>query len=147
MKNAESPRSYRTALAGAVVIGAAVFAVGLRSSPRQAWAALLLANFYFLGLSVFAPVFLSIQRLASAQWHEPFRRLLRAMFAYLPVGALLTALLLLGARRLYPWAAPEAAQDAYFRTHAGFFNLPFFALRAALYLAVWHFAGRRLVAG
>lgn len=125
--------------------GAAVFLLGLRLAPARAWAGLLVANFFLLGLSVFAGVFLSIQRLASATWHERFRPLVAAFAGYLPIGAAITAFLLLGARRLYPWAGPDAAHDAFAAARASVLNLPFFAARSAVYLTVWYLAMRPIL--
>ncbi len=128
----------RPALLAAVAAGGgALFAVGLRLEPARAWADLLAVNFYLLSMSLFAGVFLAIQRLTSSTWHAPLRRVVAALAAYLPVGALVTGLLLLGVPHLYPWARPGAAQDAYLRAHAAVLNRPFFAGRAAVYLLVW----------
>jgi hypothetical protein len=120
-----------------------LFTVGAWLSPERAGAGLLLANFYFVSLALSALAFIAIQNLASAGWPVVFRRVPEAMTAYLPVGAAATAAIALGARFIYPWAAPGAAEAL--GGKAAYLNVGMFALRAAIIWAVWLFSARRLV--
>jgi len=52
---------------------------------------------------------------------------------------------LLGVSSLYPWAQPEVvAADELLQKKAAYLNVPFFAVRAFLYFAVWAFLAWRL---
>lgn len=135
--------SQSSALAKIAAAAAVLFAVGAWLSPHRAGAGLLLANFYFASLALAALVFIAVQNLASAGWPVVFRRVPEAMTAYLPAGAAATAAIALGARFVYPWAAPGAA--ASLGGKAAYLNAGMFALRAALCWAVWLFFARRLV--
>jgi hypothetical protein len=132
-------------LTGAALAGAAAFLGAVAFFPRRAWADLLLANFYFLGVSLFAAVFLAIQALTTAHWHESFRRIFSSMTSYIPVGAALTGVLLFGTRALYFWAGPQSGADVFVSRRSAYLNPAFFALRAAFYLAVWYFSARAVV--
>lgn len=126
-------------LAGAAAV---VFAAGAWLSPERAGAGLLLANFYCVSLALSALVFVAVQNLSSAGWAVVFRRVPEAMTAYLPAGAAVTAAIALGARFIYPWAAPGAAEAL--GGKAAYLNTGMYALRAALIWAAWLFFARRL---
>ena len=131
------------ALIKTAVAAAVLFAVGAWLSPGRAGAGLLLANVYFVSLALSALVFVAVQNLTSAGWSVLFRRVPEAMTAYLPAGAAATAAIALGARFIYPWAAPDAA--AALGGKAVYLNVGMFAARAAVCWAVWLFFARRLV--
>lgn len=135
--------SQSSALKKTVAAAAVLFAVGAWLSPERAGAGLLLANFYFISLALSALIFIAIQNLASAGWPVVFRRVPEAMTAYLPAGAAVTAVIALGARFFYPWAAPGAAEAL--GGKAAYLNVGMFALRAAIIWAFWLFFSRRLV--
>src|SRR6185437_1299729 len=61
------------------------------------------------------------------RWGEPIRPPLIAAAGLMPVVALLFIPILLGAARLYPWAAEPGR----------YLNLPFFAARSVACLAIW----------
>jgi len=107
-----------------------------------AWAGLLWANVFFLSLSLGAAVFVAIQNLSSAGWPVAFRRVPEAMTAYLPVGAALTLLLLVGGRGAFPWAAPDAPRFP----GASYLGLRLLAARTAVFFACWIYFARRLSA-
>ncbi len=133
-----------SALTKTAAAAAVLFAVGARLSPVRAGAGLLLANFYFVSLALSALVFIAVQNLAAAGWPVVFRRVPEAMASYLPMGAAATAAIVLGARFVYPWAAPGAAEAL--GGKAAYLNVGMFALRAFIIWAVWLFFARRLVA-
>lgn len=136
--------AQRSALKLAAAAGAAAFALGCYVEPGRAWGGLFVGNFFFVSLSLAAAVFIAVQNLASAGWSVVFRRVPEAMTAYLPVGAALTAVLFLGARFIYPWAAPGAVEIL--GPKAGFLNIPAVGARAALCWALWLVLIRGMVA-
>ncbi|MFI5345553.1 MAG: hypothetical protein ACHQ51_04185 [Elusimicrobiota bacterium] len=131
-----------SALTKTAAVAAVLFAGGAWLSPERAGAGLLLANFYFVSLALSALVFIAVQNLASAGWPVVFRRVPEAMSAYLPAGAAVTAAIALGARFVYPWAAPGGAEAI--GGKAAYLNVGMFALRAAIIWAAWLFFSRRL---
>jgi len=134
-------------LKGLLGLGILCFAASLYLGPSRALADPLIGNFYFVSLSLAAACFIAIQYLSSAGWSVVLRRVPEAMTAYLPVGAAVTGVLILAGARLYPWAQPElVAADAALQSKAAYLNLPFFAVRAAIYFAAWSFLIRRLLA-
>ena len=136
-KSLLAPRA-RTACVALAAIGAAAFLLGLKLAPQRALAGLLLGNTYFLMLAITALVFIAIQNLVGAGWSTLFRRVPEAMTAYLPAGALVMLVVLLGSHSLYHWAHHAAAvHDPVLHAKAGYLNLPFWAVRAAAILAAW----------
>jgi hypothetical protein len=140
-----APRA-RAACAALAVLGAAALVAGLKFAPQRALAALLLGNTYFLMLAVTALVFIAIQNLVGAGWPVMFRRVPEAMTAYLPAGALGLLVVLLGSHSLYHWADPAAAvHDPVLHAKAAYLNLPFWAARAVVILALWWVFARAIV--
>jgi|CXWL01.1.fsa_nt_gi hypothetical protein len=128
----------KAACATLAAIGAAAFLLGLKLAPQRTLAAFLLGNTYFLMLAITALVFIAIQNLVAAGWPTLFRRVPEAMTAYLPAGALGMLVVLLGSHSLYHWAHHAASvHDPILHAKAGYLNLPFWALRAAVILAAW----------
>ena len=129
-------------LAGAV--GAAGLALtlvgGMVGDPRRALWAYLVAFVYWLGLAVGALILLGSFHAASAKWPVVLRRFLEALPASLPLFVVLFVPILVGMRHLFPWvdaaALPEKVRKAV--EHRGaWLSVPFFAIRAAIYFAVW----------
>lgn len=122
---------------GAVAIIMAVF-----SHPDRFWANLLLNNFYFISLAIGASFFLSLQNITQSGWSSAFKRIPEALASYIPVGALVMLILLIGANTLYPWINADAKG---FDDHAlhilhhkkPYLNLPFFIIRMVVILVTW----------
>lgn len=135
----------RAALAAFAAVGTAAFLAGLAFAPRRAWADLLLANVYFLGLSAAAVAFVAIQHVVRAGWPTLFRRVPEAMAGYLPIGAALMAAVWVGAGTLYHWAHEGATHhDAVLHAKAGWLNLPAWTARSAAALLLWWAFARAL---
>ena len=122
-------------LGGAASVLAVV--LGLRD-PEQFLRSYLVAFLYWLSIVLGCFAIASLHHLSRGEWGVMIRRVLEAAARTIPVLALLFVPLLLGARVLYPWARPEeVAADPLLRHQAAYLNLPFFALRAGVYFAVW----------
>ena len=136
----------RSACAALVFLGAAAFLAGLKLAPQRALAALLLGNSYFLMLAITALVFIAVSNLSVAAWPVLFRRVPEAMTAYLPAGAAVMLVVLLGSHTLYHWAhAAAAVHDPVLHAKAGYLNLPFWTVRLVLILASWWVFARAIV--
>ena len=116
---------------GVGVAGLALAALGWWLNRQGFYAGWLAAFTLLLGWSLGSVALLLIHRLTGGRWGDALRPALR-------IGASTVALLLpacvplvLGLAWLYPWARPGAPGNA------STLNLPFFAVRGAIYLVVW----------
>jgi hypothetical protein len=79
-----------------------------------------------------------MQYMSGGQWGLVTRRICEAATRNLPFVALLFVPLLFGLPRLYPWAAPGAAQsDHIIQMKSLYLNVPFFVIRAIVFFAIW----------
>lgn len=100
-------------------VGAIGFAIGAAVAPDRAWLNLLVDGFYALSVGVAAMFFLTTQRLSSARWSAGIRRVPEAIMRVLPAAAVVIAIVLLGASRLYPWTDPAALHEDHALVTAG----------------------------
>ncbi len=129
-------RVERPALAVAGVFLAAT-ALGFAFDSGQALRSWLLAFLFWLGFAVGSLGLAMLNQLTGGLWGLVPRRLHEAAARTIPALALAALPLILGAALLYPWAGPGAAQDKELVEKAAYLNLPFFAIRAVAYFAVW----------
>ena len=144
-------RSLMTRAAVLGALGLGLTAVGAAFDTRRALFAYLTAYTFWLGIAAAALVFLMANEAAGARWYVVVRRLLEAIPAALPVLAVLFLPIALGMKQLYPWVdptsvvhggtgpGPHAAQSvaAHLWEHRHpWLNVPFFLVRAVLYLLV-----------
>ena len=111
----------------------------LKNKP---WSALYVALFFFFMISLGALAFYAIQHAAQAGWSVVLFRVMEGITAYLPVGAILLfvffVLSSLHMNHLFVWMDPEVvAHDELIQNKAGYLNVPFFLIRAAIYMAGW----------
>jgi hypothetical protein len=126
------------ALVVAALAAGAVVAAGVVLSPGRAWPNVLLAAMYALGLALGSMLFLAFHYLTGAGWSVCLKRVAEAVASTLPLGAALALAAVAGTGTLYEWSHAEVvAGDPILRHKAAWLDLPFFAGRAVLYLAVW----------
>ncbi len=135
--------SESSALKAVAAIAAVVFALAAYRSPVHGGAGVLIAGVFFSELSLGAMVFMAAQSVAAAGWPTLFRRVPEAMTGFLPVGAAATAVLVLFAGKLYPWAAPGAS--AWLGDRAWYLSLGAFAAVSAVGWTAWIIFARKLV--
>lgn len=115
-------------------LGVGTVVLGLWLAPARAWANLLLASYYLLGLALAAMVFIALQYVSGAGWSAALRRVPEAMTSLLPYGAAGIGLVLVLRSSLYPWVHrlhdPTGFRKAWL-------NYPFFLERSAVYIALW----------
>lgn len=103
----------------------------------------LVAFAWVLSFSLGGLFFVILQHLVRAGWSVVVRRLAEFFAALLPLLAILALPLLFGVGRLYHWAHPEAvAADPILVGKSPYLNVPFFVVRALVYLAFWSWAAR-----
>jgi hypothetical protein len=99
---------------------------------------------FWLGIAVGSLGLAMLNHLTGGLWGAVPRRFHEAAARTVPYLGILFVPILLGAAAVYPWAAPEAAQDEVILRKAAYLNVPFFAARAVLYFAIWTGLGRLL---
>jgi hypothetical protein len=120
-----------------VVIGIIAVIAGFIMDPRRTWANILLHNYYFITLAMGALLWYSIQFITNSGWSAVLQRIPQAIGAFLPVGALLMFLILLGLPHIYEWAHHGIEETDYLIAHKRpFLNIPFFSIRMVLYFAI-----------
>lgn len=128
-----------SAAAGAA--GLLLTLLGGLASPGPALHAYLVAYCYWLGLAIGAVSLVLANHAAGARWNVTVRRIGESAGAILPLFVLLFAPLLLGARHIWFWVAPQppiGKELADLLAHKSIYlNLPSFTLRALVYFTVW----------
>src|SRR3989304_1162904 len=136
-----------------VLIGAGAFFAAIVSDPQRAWYSFLLNYFYFLCLSLAGLFFTALQHATRSTWSVTVRRVAEGVAAYLPVAALLSILLIVGAKYLYSWTFPTftTGHPLHYEGEIApggrltFLNLPFFSLRTGLFFLTWMIFGTLLI--
>ena len=114
---------------------------------NKPWSALYVAAFFFFMISLGALAFYAIQYAASAGWSPLLFRVMQGVSAYLlPGGIILLVFFALSAghlNHLWHWMDgallnPESPKyDGIIAGKQGFLNVPFFFIRAIIYLTGW----------
>ncbi len=109
---------------------------------NKPWSALYVALFFFFMISLGTLAFYAIQHASKAGWPVVLFRVMEGITAYLPVGAILLVVFFvlssLHLNHLFIWMDPEVvAHDELIQNKAGYLNVPFFLIRAAIYIIGW----------
>lgn len=143
----------RAIAAGLTVVGLTALAVGLAvgwsqgDRLRQFLASYLVSYMFFLSISLGALCFVALQHLVRAGWSVTVRRLAEILAANLfPLGILFLPILVclwLGWAGPYAaWLDPQQTADAPLSEgKQAYLSLPFFTIRAAVYLVLWAVLG------
>ena len=113
LPSADLPARYpinRRLLLGSVAAGGAgllLTLVGMVVSPRPALLAYLVAYVYWLGLAIGAFTLVLAHHTAGAKWHVSLRRFNETAGAVIPLFLVLFVPLLLGAKHVWFWVAPQ----------------------------------------
>ena len=124
----------------------------LHQLQNKPWAALYVAAFFFFMIALGTLAFYAIQRAAQAGWPILLYRVMEGITAYLVPGSIIIYVFLvltgLHANHLFVWMDVETvAHDEIIQGKVGYLNVPFFLLRAAIYLIGWNlyrYLSRRL---
>ena len=118
---------------------------------REFSASYLVSFSFFLSISLGALFFVLLQHLVKAGWSVTVRRLAEVLAAntlcmavlFLPILVPLLA----GQTGLYAWSDPARVEaDALLQWKTPYLNVPFFAVRALIYFAVWIVTARFFLA-
>ncbi|GAA0871491.1 quinol:cytochrome C oxidoreductase [Gangjinia marincola] len=115
----------------------------LHQMANRPWAAVYVAAFFFFMISFGALAFYAIQYAAQAGWSPVLFRVMEAITAYLLPGSLIMfGLLLLSGlhlNHLFVWMDAEVvAHDELLQGKQGYLNVPFFLIRAGIFIAAWN---------
>jgi hypothetical protein len=119
-------------------IGAVVGGLGIILHPGDFMPSWLIGFLFFTGLSLGCLGLLMLQHMTGGQWGLVGRRIFEAGARLLPLAALFFIPIVIFAPTLFLWARPEAVQaDPILQFKAPYLNVPFFAIRGAIYFVVW----------
>jgi len=136
-------RGGRTWMLGAAVagiVGLALTFIGMAISPRSALLAYLVAYVFWLGMAIGGVSLVMANHASGARWNVTVRRFGETAGATMPLFIVLFIPLLLGAKHVWIWVAPEAGTkelQELLEHKRPYLNLGFFTVRAAVYFAVW----------
>ena len=111
---------------------------------NKPWAALYVAALFFMLISLGVLAFYAIQHVAQAGWSPVLFRVMEALTSYLVPGAIIVYVLLilsgLHFNHLFVWMDPEVVKhDELIQGKSGYLNVPFFLIRAAIFMGGWIF--------
>ena len=116
----------------------------LHQLQNKPWAAIYVAAFFFFMIALGTMAFYAVQYAAQAGWSPVLFRVMEAISYYLIPGGIIMFLLLLlsgfHVNHLFIWMDPEVvAHDEIIQGKTAYLNVPFFLLRAAIYIGGWCF--------
>lgn len=116
---------------------------------NKPWASIYTAALFFFLIAAGALAFYAIQNAAQAGWSPILFRVMEGISAYIfPGGVIVFVLLVLSSlhlNHLFIWMdADVVAHDEIIANKTGYLNIPFFLIRAAIYIGGWAFFYSRL---
>ena len=114
----------------------------LHQLQNRPWSALYVAAFFFFMIALGVLAFYAIQRAAQAGWSPMLFRVMEGITAYIvPGGIILFVFFILSVmhfNHIFPWMdADVVAHDKLLQNKAGYLNVSFFLIRAAIFLGGW----------
>lgn len=115
----------------------------LTQMQNKPWTAVYVACIFVMLVSLGILAFYGINYAASAGWSPVLFRVMEGLTAYLLPGSIIFFLLLvassMGANHLFIWMDPAIVEhDALIQAKTGYLNIPFFLIRAVIFLAGWN---------
>ncbi len=118
--------------------GLAASGAGWALAPERFVRSWLLGWVFVFGMVLGAYAILLVHTLSRGAWGLVVRRTLGAAAETIPLFALFSLPVVLGAGSLYPWADPaRVAKDEILHHQAAWLNPTFFVVRLVLYFAIW----------
>ncbi len=120
----------------------------LHQMQNRPWSALYIASFFFFMIALGTLAFYAIQYAAQAGWSPVLFRVMEGITAYLPVASVIIIILLLLSafhmNHIFHWMDPDLVKpesehyDKLIAGKSGFLNVPFFLIRAVIFLLGWN---------
>ncbi len=132
-------QSYqKTSLILGVVGVIALIAGFFLAGPEHFFTSYLIGWVFWVQIALGALVILMIQNTVGGRWGLVIQRVMEAATRTLPLMAVLFLVIIIGIPHLYEWShADVVAQDELLQAKAGYLNVPFFVIRAAIYFVIW----------
>src|ERR1041384_1330705 len=136
-----NPPNMSTFQRRALIAGIVLLVALLASALLDRWhmfQAYLIGWTFWTGISVGSIALLMLQHLTGGGWGLVIRRSLEAATRVLPLMVVLFVPVVIGAHSIYhEWTDPaEVAKHPAVQFKAGYLNVPFFTVRAAVYFAI-----------
>lgn len=119
----------------------------LHQLQNKPWAAFYVAALFFMLISLGVLTFYAIQHAAQAGWSPVLFRVMEAITSYLVPGAIIVYVILVLStvyfgdhqlNHLFVWSDKEVLKhDALIQGKSGYLNVPFFLIRAAIFMGGW----------
>jgi len=136
-----------------MAIGVIAMVVGFFTSGEHAgnriWTNVLVNGFFFFGIGLAGTFFLALQFASHSGWSVVVKRVMEAVSAYMPIGAIFLILVFLGGtfewHHIYHWMQEgvmdptHADYDAIIKGKEPYLNQIFFWARTLVYLGVWSY--------
>ena len=129
---------YQTrALVGGIV-GLVLLLISLVIDRKLFFQAYLVGFTFWAGIAIGSLALLMLQHLTGGGWGLVIRRVLEAATRTLPLVVALFIPIVIGSHPLYEWTNAEVLEShPVVKFKEPYLNLPFFTVRAAIYLGVW----------
>ncbi len=137
-----------------MAIGAIALVYGFATDGHRTWPSLLLNNFFWMAVSLGAIFFLAVQYAAEAGWATGLKRIMQAQGSHVLFGGIIMLIIFIAGamhwNHIYHWMAegvmdPESHHyDKIIAGKQAYLNVPFFLIRAIIYIAGWAWAGHML---
>ena len=122
-------------------------------AANRPWAALLVNNIFFLGISLGALFFLAVQYAAQAGWSVGVKRVMEAIALFLPIpGVIMLVIVAIGVffhgNHIWHWTADGISDpnspnyDSIIAGKVAYLNPLFFFIRSVIYIVGWTLAAR-----
>lgn len=146
VKKFEASQRLKTVSFAFIGIGLLGLVIGLLRDQDRLWTSYLVAFFYVSCLGLGGLFFTAIQHIAKAGWSSSIRRLSEGMASFIPVILLGSLVLLLGVKKLYPWANAEyVASNPLVAAKTAYLNIGFLVIRLLVFGLGMFFFGRKIV--
>ena len=136
----------KTALSVGIFIGVVTFFAGLLIDRERFWHSFLTSSLFVLFISLGGVFFTAVLHISRAGWHANIRRIMEGCGTYIPLGSLLSLLLLFAGSWLYPWFDSEViSKDPLLQHKSAYLNPLFFFIRLILFSGIWIFFSQKLI--
>jgi len=119
------------------VVFTVLLVIGALFQRPQFFHAYLVGFIFWMGITLGSLALLMLQHLTGGAWGLVIRRVLEASTRTLPLMIILFLPIIIGLKQIYPWTDPANMHEPALVEKARYLNIPFFLIRAGVFLAFW----------